>query len=235
MQWALRWLLDQFWPLVVRCGSVPWKTNAGCFAEMSHVSNLYFKRNNSPKHAYLNITCCLVELFLWLCEQFYLCESAVLCCSVCHLVVGKLDAVLFSANLYWLLHSFVVISMGLCRYSLLFYFFPPSFFYFPLHFPLCSLVYQIEMAIETLQKSEGLSSQRSSLLNSHVSHKNMTMPCSFRHCPPPPSLFLRSVCFSLFRWWGLGSFFFYFDTFLFVCYIISKDWSFASSGGWLGK
>lgn len=32
-----------------------------------------------------------------------------------------------------------------------------------------SLVYQIEMAIETLQKSEGLSSQRSSLLNSHVS------------------------------------------------------------------
>lgn len=31
------------------------------------------------------------------------------------------------------------------------------------------MVYQIEMAIETLQKSEGLSSQRSSLLNSHVS------------------------------------------------------------------
>lgn len=31
------------------------------------------------------------------------------------------------------------------------------------------VVYQIEMAIETLQKSEGLSSQRSSLLNSHVS------------------------------------------------------------------
>lgn len=34
---------------------------------------------------------------------------------------------------------------------------------------LCFVVYQIEMAIETLQKSEGLSSQRSSLLNSHVS------------------------------------------------------------------
>lgn len=34
---------------------------------------------------------------------------------------------------------------------------------------LCFTVYQIEMAIETLQKSEGLSSQRSSLLNSHVS------------------------------------------------------------------
>lgn len=39
-----------------------------------------------------------------------------------------------------------------------------------LHFVLlCFTVYQIEMAIETLQKSEGLSSQRSSLLNSHVS------------------------------------------------------------------
>uniref|UniRef100_A0AAX7U0I3 RFX-type winged-helix domain-containing protein n=1 Tax=Astatotilapia calliptera TaxID=8154 RepID=A0AAX7U0I3_ASTCA len=43
-------------------------------------------------------------------------------------------------------------------------------FHFPLlHFVvLCFVVYQIEMAIETLQKSEGLSSQRSSLLNSHL-------------------------------------------------------------------
>uniref|UniRef100_A0AAQ6AJU8 RFX-type winged-helix domain-containing protein n=1 Tax=Amphiprion ocellaris TaxID=80972 RepID=A0AAQ6AJU8_AMPOC len=43
-------------------------------------------------------------------------------------------------------------------------------FYFPLlhFFVLCFVVYQIEMAIETLQKSEGLSSQRSSLLNSHL-------------------------------------------------------------------
>lgn len=35
--------------------------------------------------------------------------------------------------------------------------------------PVLWCFYQIEMAIETLQKSEGLSSQRSSLLNSHVS------------------------------------------------------------------
>lgn len=43
---------------------------------------------------------------------------------------------------------------------------------------LCFVVYQIEMAIETLQKSEGLSSQRSSLLNSHVS--------CFYECLPSP-------------------------------------------------
>lgn len=44
------------------------------------------------------------------------------------------------------------------------------FLFLLLHFVvLCFTVYQIEMAIETLQKSEGLSSQRSSLLNSHVS------------------------------------------------------------------
>lgn len=45
----------------------------------------------------------------------------------------------------------------------------------------CALVlYQIEMAIETLQKSEGLSSQRSSLLNSHVS-------CFYQCLAPRPS------------------------------------------------
>lgn len=81
---------------------------------------------------------------------------------------------------------------------------PPLPFLF-LFSPSCSLVCQIEMAIETLQKSEGLSSQRSSLLNSHVSHKNMTAKPCFLHCPLR-NLFLRSVCFSLFRWWGLGSF-----------------------------
>ena len=49
-----------------------------------------------------------------------------------------------------------------------------------LHFVvLCSMVYQIEMAIETLQKSEGLSSQRSSLLNSHVSCFYECLPSQF--------------------------------------------------------
>lgn len=163
------------------------------------------------------------ELFLWIVCMwfwFYLRESAVLSCSVSLLVVGKLNAVLFSANLYWLLHILVVFSTGLCRYSLCFIFPPPPFFFLPppLHFSFCSLVYQIEMAIETLQKSEGLSSQRSSLLNSHVSHKNMPMPC-FSSLSPFPPPFLRSVRFSLFRWWGLGSFLsFCFDTFLDVCY-----------------
>lgn len=190
-------LLDEFCPLLVRCGSVLWKTAVCCFAEMLHVSNL-FQRNTSPRHVYLNQNyTCLHCSHFWVnysfeCERFYLCESAVPSRSVSRLVFGKLDAVLFSANLYWLLHIMVVFSMGLCRYSLCFFCFPPPLcFYFilflfsPPLFSFCSLVYQIEMAIETLQKSEGLSSQRSSLLNSHVSHKNMTMvPCSFLHCPP---------------------------------------------------
>lgn len=44
------------------------------------------------------------------------------------------------------------------------------------------IYYQIEMAIETLQKSDGLSTHRSSLLNSHVSclflHVSYSLVCS---------------------------------------------------------
>lgn len=67
-----------------------------------------------------------------------------------------------------------VFSMDLCRCSFHLIYFPSLCLFFFCIFSLvsfCFLVYQIEMAIETLQKTEGLSSQRSSLLNSHVSWK----------------------------------------------------------------
>lgn len=49
-----------------------------------------------------------------------------------------------------------------------------------------SWFYQIEMAIETLQKSEGLSSQRSSLLNSHVScFPKRTLSPNLNFCKSP--------------------------------------------------
>lgn len=79
-------------------------------------------------------------------------------------------------------------------FILLFVFFPPL-----LHFVvLCFMVYQIEMAIETLQKSEGLSSQRSSLLNSHVS-------CFYESLPSPYFDFARLtlLLFCLSQLWCL--------------------------------
>lgn len=68
------------------------------------------------------------------------------------------------------------------------WFYPSS----PLHVVvLCLVLYQIEMAIETLQKSEGLSSQRSSLLNSHVS----CFPnACFSRPRPPARLWSGSGC-----------------------------------------
>lgn len=94
-----------------------------------------------------------------------------------------------------------------CQYWVILqqFFILPQFVFFPslLHFfVLCFVVCQIEMAIETLQKSEGLSSQRSSLLNSHVScfYKCLTVQylnsCS-AHSLLPFCLFQLSVHFSL--------------------------------------
>lgn len=141
---AVRWSLDQFWPLVVRCGSVPWKTSVFCFADMLHVLKIRVSKEHFSQTCFLKWNnSCWHYLCVWVnfsfeqrrCERSYSCESAVLSCSVSYLVVGKLDAVLFPANLYWLLQILVVFSMGLCRYSLCFI--PPLphlFFYFPLHF-----------------------------------------------------------------------------------------------------
>lgn len=57
-----------------------------------------------------------------------------------------------------------------------------------------AIYYQIEMAIETLQKSDGLSTHRSSLLNSHVSclYFTYTLFCLFCMLSLP-----LNVCFIL--------------------------------------
>lgn len=56
------------------------------------------------------------------------------------------------------------------------------------------IYYQIEMAIETLQKSDGLSTHRSSLLNSHVSCLFFTYSLSCLFCMLSLPL---NVCFIL--------------------------------------
>lgn len=76
----------------------------------------------------------------------------------------------FSFSLYFLLWPLMCLHPLFYFSCFCFLIFIYSLFPALLHFVvLCFMVYQIEMAIETLQKSEGLSSQRSSLLNSHVS------------------------------------------------------------------
>ncbi len=99
------------------------------------------------------------------------------CWDVCGF--GGWDALVgsVSAAHLWCLYSSL---------SLRLIYFPPLFVFVLLY----SLVYQIEMAIETLQKSEGLSSQRSSLLNSHVScrrtalHDLLSLACSLSYSVP---------------------------------------------------
>lgn len=94
----------------------------------------------------------------------------------------------------------VVLALGLFLFcfagnskdfSFVFFFFFFCFSSLTLCFFVLRGFYQIEMAIETLQKSEGLSSQRSSLLNSHVS-------CFFFYkCLPLPNFCLHRALFLL--------------------------------------
>lgn len=68
-------------------------------------------------------------------------------------------------------------------------------FYYPILSPFFNdIYYQIEMAIETLQKSDGLSTHRSSLLNSHVSCLFFTYTLSCLFCMLSLPL---NVCFIL--------------------------------------